>query len=162
MAAEEESSLAEDEKRLGTYAAILAERIDRVLDDWVLRSLTKAARQGGVSVAVDEIADVQTATREVAMPELRRLLSSDVDAAAGNPLAALRGSVGPMTEALQRWGAARPPSDEFRQRQFPADPYQLGPAAFSDLAAELHQPGLEWGAARAHVHLRRRREANDG
>ncbi len=96
------------------------------------------------------------------MPEIRRVLRADVDTGAGSPLAALRNAVGPMTDLLDRWGAARPPRDEFLERQFPGDPYQLGPAAFSDVDEALHEPGLVWGAARAHVHLRRRRESDHG
>ena len=38
----------------------------------------------------------------------------------------------------------------------------VGPAAFSDVDEDLHEPGLVWGAARAHVHLRRRRESGHG
>jgi len=33
----------------------------------------------------------------------------------------------------------------------------LAPAAFEDVAPELRDPGIEWGAAKAFVHLRRRR-----
>jgi hypothetical protein len=51
-------------------------------------------------------------------------------------------------------GAVR---DEFLQTQFPDDVYDLGPAAFADLDPSLHEPGLIWGAAKAHVHLARRR-----
>lgn len=157
-----ESSLADDEHRLAVFAADLADRVDAALDGWVQRSLVAAAGAGGVAVITDDVADVIDATRAEVMPGLRRVLGADVDAGAGNPLAALRSGVGPMTAVLERWGAARPPRDEFLERQFPGDPFQLGPAAFSDVAPDLHEPGLVWGAARAHVHLRRRREANGG
>ena len=43
-------------------------------------------------------------------------------------------------------GSSRSPRDEFLERQFPGDPYQLGPAAFSDADEALHEPGLVWGA----------------
>ena len=35
--------------------------------------------------------------------------------------------------------------------------YDLSPASFADLAPALKEPGLVWGAAKAHVHLSRRR-----
>jgi hypothetical protein len=35
--------------------------------------------------------------------------------------------------------------------------YDLSPAAFADLDPSLREPGLTWGAAKAHVHLARRR-----
>ncbi|MEO0493439.1 MAG: hypothetical protein AAF081_08480 [Actinomycetota bacterium] len=162
MAPDPEPSLADDETQLAAFALDLAHRVDGALDAWVRRSLTIAAAAGGVTVDDSALPAVVDATRAAVMPDLRRVLAADVDAGAGSPLAALRGAVGPMTELLDRWGAARPPRDEFLERQFPGDPYHLGPAAFSDVHEDLHEPGLVWGAARAHVHLRRRREAEDG
>ena len=157
-----EPTLADDEAQLAAFAAGLADQIDAVIDPWVRRSLAAAATAGGVALVEADVPAVVDATRAAAMPELRRVLAADVDAGSGSPLAALRSAVGPMTDALRRWGAAAPPRDDFLERQFPGDPFQLGPAAFSDLDPALHEPGLVWGAARAHVHLRRRREAGDG
>ena len=162
MDAQSEPTLADDEARLDAFAAELVDRVDARLDDWVRRSLVASAAAGGVQVVAGDVDAVVADTRALVMPELRRVLSADVDAGAGNPLAALRAGVGPMTERLEAWGAAQPPRDEFLERQFPGDPYQLGPAAFSDVDPELHEPGVVWGAARAHVHLRRRREATGG
>jgi hypothetical protein len=42
-------------------------------------------------------------------------------------------------------------------RRFPDDDYDLTPAAFVALDPALHEPGLRWGAAKAHVFLARRR-----
>ncbi len=42
---------------------------------------------------------------------------------------------------------------------FPDDDYDLTPASFGDLDPALHEPGLVWGAAKAHVFLARRRAA---
>lgn len=162
MESQPEPTLADDEAQLAAFAGELGDRVDAALDAWVQRSLVAAAATGGAQAVADEVPDVVTATRALVMPELRRVLGADVDAGAGNPLAALRAGVGPMTERLMAWGAAQPPRDEFLERQFPGDPYQLGPAAFSDVDPGLHEPGLVWGAARAHVHLRRRRERADG
>ena len=44
----------------------------------------------------------------------------------------------------------------------PEDVYDLAPASFADLAPELHELGISWGAAKAHVHLRRRRREQVG
>ena len=155
-------SLAADEAQLAAFALDLADRVDVAIESWVRRSLRTSASAGGVAFDESVVADVVSATRAAAMPELRRVLAADVDEGAGSPLAALRAAVGPMTAALEQWGAAHPPRDEFLERQFPGDPYQLGPASFADVDPDLHEPGLVWGAARAHVHLRRRREAADG
>jgi hypothetical protein len=47
--------------------------------------------------------------------------------------------------------------DRQAEAQFPDDDYDLTPASFADLDPALHEPGLRWGAAKAHVHLRRHR-----
>ena len=159
MDAQPDATLADDEARLAAFATELANRIDAAIPRWVERSLRE---KGGVGFVEADVVPVADATRDAIMPALRRILSADVDAGAGSPLAALRAGVGPMTERLTVWGAARPPRDEFQERQFPGDPYELGPAAFADVDPDLHEPGLVWGAARAHVHLRRRREQTDG
>jgi len=154
-----EPTLADDEAKLAWFAADLAEAIAGAVPGWVRRSLRTGAAAGGVAYAAAQVPDVVTATHDAVVGEVRRILAADVDAGGGSPLAPLRAGVGPMTDCLQRWGAARPPRDEFHERRFPEDPYGLGPASFADIAPDLHQPALVWGAARAHVHLRRRREA---
>ena len=35
------------------------------------------------------------------------------------------------------------------------DVYGLAPASFADVDQSLYEPGLEWGAAKAHAHLTR-------
>jgi hypothetical protein len=47
--------------------------------------------------------------------------------------------------------------DEVARRLHPDDDYDLTPASFADISPELHEPGLVWGAAKAHVVLARRR-----
>ena len=162
MEAHPEPTLADDEAQLAAFAEQLIEQVDTSIGGWVTRSVFAAADAGGVAVVKDDLAAVIEQTRVTVMPEIRRVLRADADTPAGSPLAALRNAVGPMTDLLDRWGAACPPRDEFLERQFPGDPYQLGPAAFSDVDEDLHEPGLVWGAARAHVHLRRRRESDHG
>ena len=60
---------------------------------------------------------------------------------------------------LREAGVEPAERDEFATRAFPDDAYDLAPASFADVHPSLHEPGLVWGAAKAHVHLRRRREA---
>ncbi len=159
MEAQPEATLANDEAQLAAFAFDLAERIEAAISGWVERSLRE---KGGVAFNPAAAPGVAEETVAVVMPALRAALAADVDAGVGSPLASLRAGVTPMTECLSAWGSPHPPRDEFHERQFPNDPYQLGPAAFADLDPALHEPGLLWGAARAHVHLRRRREAGHG
>jgi hypothetical protein len=90
-------------------------------------------------------------------PSLTALLATDVDAQRTNPLAILRRAVRHPTAVLQ--GAEVPPVHRDAQAEtlFPDDPYDLTPAAFADLDLSVHDPGLRWGAAKAHIILRRRR-----
>ena len=45
------------------------------------------------------------------------------------------------------------PATSSLRRNFPDDVYDLSPATFADVDPALHEPGLVWGAAKAHVHL---------
>jgi hypothetical protein len=64
----------------------------------------------------------------------------------------------PIATAVLREAGARPVArDEFGERSFPDDVYDLSPATWTDVDPALHEPGLVWGAAKAHVHLARRR-----
>ena len=159
METDPEPTLADDEAQLAAFAFDLADHVEVAIPGWVDRSLRE---KGGIVFDPAAAIGIAAETTAAVMPALRAALAADVDAGAGSPLAALRAGVGPMTECLAAWGAPRPPRDEFQERQFPNDPYELGPAAFADIDPGLHEPGLLWGAARAHVHLRRRREAERG
>ncbi len=85
------------------------------------------------------------------------LLSADIDAQRANPLAVIRSLVPPITSALRDVGATPVNRDPDAERLFPGDVFDLTPGAFSDIHPELHMPGLTWGAAKAHVHIQRRR-----
>ncbi len=75
-----------------------------------------------------------------------------------NPLALLRSAVRyPTDGAGRRRGAAGARATSQAVRLFPDDAYDLGPATFADLHPSVHEPGLVWGAAKAHVVLARRR-----
>ena len=134
--------------------------VDAALPGWVDRSVRRVlAAQGilvddGVARAIEAAA---AAARAEGMPRLRALLATDIDDQRANPLAVLRSLVRHPTAVLRTAGAHPVARDEFRERGFPDDIYDLSPARFSDVDPALHEPGLEWGAAKAHVHLARRR-----
>jgi hypothetical protein len=104
-----------------------------------------------------ELGDAVEAAVAGWVPRVRALLATDVDRQRGNPLAILRSLVRYPTEVLRSAGARPVARDEFQVRNFPDDDYDLTPAAFADVDPALHEPGLVWGAAKAHVHLARRR-----
>ena len=149
-----------DAEALARYATALADRIDEAIPGWIDRSVRRVLADQGIAVddvVAARIRDAGRAARDDGGHRVRALLSADVDAQAGNPLAVLRSLVPHATAVLASAGARPVARDEFSVRHFPDDVYDLAPASFADVDPALHEPGLVWGAAKAHVHLARRR-----
>jgi hypothetical protein len=149
-----------DAEALARYARALADGVEREIAGWVERSARRVLDDQGIAVddsLAADLAGAAAAARADAVPRLRTLLATDVDEQVANPLAVLRSVVRYPTTVLREAGARPVPRDEFEQRSFPADLYDLSPATFADVDPSLHEPGLVWGAAKAHVHLARRR-----
>ena len=148
-------SVADDEATLQVYAALLVDSIDDALPRWVRRCVARY-------VTVDRTleADVLRAAQQAracVVPALRSLLSSDVDAQRVNPLAVVRDAVRFPTDVLMRAGVSPEARDPFASRNFPDDVYDLSPMSFGEIDPAVQEPGLLWGAAKAHVFLQRRR-----
>jgi hypothetical protein len=149
-----------DEELLASHAAVLAEGIQRALGPWVVRSvigIADAWQPGLGRTLAGPAEDAGRAAAAEVGPEVRALLALDVDAQPTGPLAVLRSAVRFPTEVLAAAGVPGVVRDEFAERAFPDDVYGLAPAAFADLDPSLHDAGLVWGAAKAHVVLARRR-----
>ncbi len=157
MPADDPPTLADDEATLQRYGAELADAFEAVARDWFARLISAHAAGilDGVSAELDRAA-------AAAADAFRSLLEEDIAEQAIGPLEVLRRAVAGPTEVLRRAGVEPVRRDEFAERNFPDDVYDLTPASFSDVDPLLHEPGLMWGAAKAHVHLRRRREAKLG
>lgn len=158
----------EDAVRLRGYATALADGVEQALAPWVRRSVERVWAQwrSGPGAGGDPHLDLQVAAETAAAaqrcrddlaPVVRAVLLTDIDEQRTNPLAVVRRAVPYPTEVLR--GAGVPPveRDDQSRSHFPGDDYDLTPATFADLDPALHEPGLVWGAAKAHVHLRRRR-----
>lgn len=149
-----------DDAALVAYAEALADGVEAALPGWVQRSVTRLAEAwvGRVDPEVARAAEAAgaAAAADVA-PRVRALLARDVDDQPTNPLAIVRTAVRHPTAVLA--GAGVPPveRDAMAIRAFPDDVYDLAPARFTDLDPALHEPGIRWGAAKAHVILSRRR-----
>jgi len=148
-----------DEQQLDAYAAALAGAVDAVVVDWVQRCVELTCARAGV--ALD--ADLAERTRRAAVAaraevdaRLSALFAADIDAQDVTPLQVLRDAVRFPTSVLA--DASVPPveRDGFDRRAFPDDVYGLTPAGFGDVDPSLVDPAVAWGAAKAHVHLRRR------
>lgn len=136
------------------YATALAEAIEAAIPGWVERCV--AARSAALELREPARAAGEAAGAEVA-PEVRRLLATDIDEQWTNPLELIRAAVVHPTRVLRQAGVPPTPRDEFAEKMFPDDSYDLSPATFADVDPTLHDPGLAWGAAKAHVHLTRRK-----
>lgn len=145
----------DDDAALAAYATALADAIDDALPRWIERCIARhVPLDAAVARRVPEVVAVVQA--EVGT-QVRALLATDIDAQRANPLALLRAAVRHPNALLAELGAPVPERDEFSRRNFPEDVYDLTPASFADVDPSLHEPGLVWGAAKAHVHLQRRR-----
>ena len=139
----------DDEARLAELAEELADGIVAALPGWVARCI--AARSVGVTV---DDAVVAAAGRRAAAdvgPRVRRLLAADIDEQRTGPLALVRHAVAYPASVLSAAGVAPVERDAEAVRLFPDDAYDLSPASFAELHPDLRGPGLEWGAAKAHV-----------
>jgi hypothetical protein len=143
---------ASDEVQLARCATGLADAIDAAIVPWLVGCVASrvAGREDAARAAAEE------ARREV-LPRIRELLATDIDAQRSTPLQLLRRGTTPVNRLLADSGAVPPVRDEVVRRLDPDDVYDLGPAAYADLGPEVAEAGLVWGAAKAHVHLQRRR-----
>ena len=155
MALHDNPTLADDEAKLALYANQLADAFADVAAPWLRRLVDD--RQPGLASDPAVAASLDQEASRVA-DELRGLLQMDIADQPSGPLEVLRRAVQLPTAILAARDVAPRPRDEFSERNFPDDIYALTPASFADVDPALHEPGLVWGAAKAHVHLRRRRE----
>ena len=155
----------DDAARLAAYARTLADGVEAALPGWVARSVERvlAAQDIPIDHATGHLmAEAGRRARAETGPRVRRLLDADIDDQRTNPLAIIRGATVHPTRVLEAAGARPVPRDAQARRHFPDDVYDLTPGSFADIDPALHEPGLVWGAAKAHVHLRRRARAEGG
>ena len=134
------------------YGADLVACVDRVLAGWIVRSVERFRPDLGRQAA--EAAELG---RSEIGRRLDALVNQDVDQQRSNPLAILRDAVRYPTQVLAEAGVAPVVRESFAVTAFPDDVYDLSPATWSDIDPSLQEPGITWGAWKAHEFLRRRR-----
>jgi hypothetical protein len=98
------------------------------------------------------------AAREEVGPLVRTLLAADIDEQVTTPLAIIRSAAVRFPTAVLRQAEVPPVvRDAFAASAFPDDIYDLSPASYGDLSADLVDLGIAWGAAKAFIHKRRHR-----
>ncbi len=137
------------------YGTELADAVERALPDWVRqaveRFLPPDPELGRTVEAAGRAAADDIGAR------LRDLLARDIDGQWTNPLSILRAAAVHPTRVLAANGVPPVERDRHARRIHPDDIYDLTPSSFSDFGPEVHELGIRWGAAKAHLHLRRRR-----
>ena len=139
-------------------ATLLGDGIVAALPGWVERCVALACERVGVAgppFQVPAHAAGQQCVTEIG-PQLRALLTTDVEAQQTTPLSILRAAVRFPTRVLADGGVPEPVRDDFDASRFPDDPYGLTPASFADIDPALGPIGIAWGAAKAFEVLRRR------
>lgn len=142
---------------LNEAAATLADAFARSLAPWVIGAIEH--RYNGPlpdEVRFEATVAAAEASGRVA-EEIRELLETDIDSQWTSPLAIARQVVSLATAVLKRAGVDPVPRDANAQRLHPADLYDLTPGTFADFGESVHEPGITWGAAKAYVHLARRK-----
>ena len=151
----------DDDAALREHATRLADGIEAALPGWVEHVVALRWEQWRGERVPDGVArqarSAGLRARAEVGPRVRALLLTDVDEQATGPLAIVREAVVHPTQVLASAGMPEVERDVHAARLFPHDVYDLAPAAFADLDPALHEPGLVWGAAKAHVVLSRRR-----
>lgn len=146
-----------DEDRLRNYAEELATQIENALPGWVRRaaqSRLSPNQQAALSPDIERAAaDVANEVGSAA----RRLLGQDIDQQRTTPLAIIREAVGPVNAVLVAAGVAEVGRDGDARRLHPHDVYDLTPGSYLDLGQEVQDASLMWGAAKAHIHIQRRK-----
>jgi hypothetical protein len=151
----------EDLAALAAYASVLADGIDAAIGPWVERSVARLHESAiGGPLPDDLRRRAAVAGRDAAAavgPQVRTLLALDIDDQHTGPLDLVRRTVRWPTDVLRSAGIPTVVRDQFAVTMFPDDDYDLTPTSFADLDPALHEPGLIWGAAKAHVHMAQRR-----
>ncbi|MDZ7675532.1 MAG: hypothetical protein U5K30_10745 [Acidimicrobiales bacterium] len=160
MASDANSAPSDDLARYAEVCDTLVETVAAVVPGWIERLVTERVRawRGEVNEEVAATAArAGTAARDDVVPALRALVDTDIDDQRGNPLALLRGATSHAHAVLADAGVPEVVRDQFAERSFPDDVYDLVPASWDEVDPSLHEIGITWGAAKAHLFKARRR-----
>ena len=137
------------DEKFTQYGLELVRVVDAAIRPW-LRSLyvdrTSTQPCAATEAAIESVA--QEANRL-----LLELIESDIDQPLSGPLERIRQAVGPLNAELVSAGAVPPRRDPIDREMRPEDIFAIGPMVFADLGDEVHAAGIQWGAAKAFIHL---------
>ncbi len=152
------TTLADDEQRLGELAQELGLVATAAIGPWVRGTIGRFLSPEQQDRFARDIDQAATEAEADVGSRLEALLGTDVDRQTSSPLAVLRSVVPFAAVVLDRAGICAGERDADARRLHPDDRYDLTPGSFADFGDAVQSAGLSWGAGKAHVHLRRRRE----
>ncbi len=145
---------------MNQYSERLLRTMESAALEWLRVSFDRVVSSQDLYERVDVVrrdAAIETA-RAWLLSELRTVLESEAWEQRRNPLDLVRESTSPLSEELAAIGARPVARDEFQERSFPGDVFDLCPATWADVRPDLHETGLEWGAWKAAAIIARRRD----
>ncbi len=141
---------------LAEHTSALRTAMIELVPQWVETVIAARAPEPSSAATRDAVERIRSLAETDTVPELSRLLDSDIDHQWSSPLEIVRSLVPALTAELHELDAPAVPRDPRSIELMAEDVYAVTPATFADIDASLHPLGLAWGAAKAHVHLRRR------
>ncbi|MEM9563145.1 MAG: hypothetical protein AAGA93_11030 [Actinomycetota bacterium] len=158
QAAADRATERSEDDLLASYAEALADGVERALPGWVSAAVARRLPAEQLDRWHPVVAEAGRAAAADVGERVRELVRLDIDEQWTNPLSLIRSAIRYPNEILAGAGVRPVDRDAQAARFLPDDVYDLAPASFADLSPELHDIGIGWGAAKAHVHLRRRRQ----
>lgn len=155
----EGSGSQQDEELFRVLSEDLANRIEATLAPWTISNIERLSSAAGISLTDEQRSAVEAAAQQCQLEvgaRVRDLLAADIDDQRTTPLVLLRDGAAFATALLAELGVPEVVRDEFERRSFPNDIYGLSPASLADVDQSLAEPGMIWGAAKAHLYKRRR------
>jgi len=137
------------------HTVALRDAMVKLVPQWVENVMLARVPKPETAATRNAISRVQTEAANETIPRLNSLLSTDIDEQRSSPLEVVRSLVPSITEELHKLDAPAIRRDPRSVELLPDDVYAVAPATFADIDDSLHPLGLAWGAAKAHVHLRR-------
>jgi len=149
-----------DDLDIATVATELLAAAVEATPEWVRRCVDHVAREQALLTAdlpEAAVADAGVRAQDFVETRLGALLALDIDRQRTTPLSIFRDAVRFPVEALHAMGAAPVHRGDVSRWAFPNDPFGITPGNLSDIGDEVHHAGIVWGAAKAGLHLERRR-----
>lgn len=149
-----------DDLDIATVASALLDAAVEATPSWVESAVHRVVVAQGLDLDeghVERLRDAAERARGYVASNLGALLATDIDQQRTTPLTILRDAARFPVEVLHGAGAREVHRIDVDRWAFPNDPFGVTPASLADLGPAVHEAGIAWGAAKAHVHLSRRR-----